>query len=550
MVEDYGGHRDGTQSLDLSNRLSHAVRPFIATQLNHSGLSADNLAGPSPSTALLRHWLGRRAPSAVDSLAVPSLTSDQRADLDAALAVGPKMQALAAAFAEAGHELYLVGGSVRDALLGRLSKDLDYTTSARPDDIEGLVRRFTRAVWDVGRAFGTIACRIVEADGSEWLVEITTFRADAYDPDSRKPVVEFGDHLGGDLVRRDFTINAMALDVTSGELLDPFNGLADLDAMLIRTPAAPEISFSDDPLRMMRAARFASQLGFRPAPEVVAAMRADADRIQIISAERVRDELTKLLLSDNPRPGLDLLVETGLADLILPELPALKMEADEHNHHKDVYQHTLTVIEQAIALERERGHAPDLVNRLAALFHDIGKPRTRKFEPNGKVSFHHHDVVGAKMTRKRMQALHFSNEEIKAVSALVELHLRFHGFGAGQWTDSAVRRYVRDAGVELEHLHILTRSDCTTRNQRKAENLRRAYEELEWRIDELSAKEELNAMRPDLDGTAIMELLGVGPGPVVGKAYKFLLERRIDDGPLGVEKAREVLLAWWAQQQS
>ena len=337
--------------------------------------------------------------------------------------------------------------------------------------------------------------------------------------------------------------------MTSGELLDPFNGLADLDAMLIRTPAAPEISFSDDPLRMMRAARFASQLGFRPTPEVVAAMRADADRIQIISAERVRDELTKLLLSDNPRPGLDLLVDTGLADLILPELPALKMEADEHNHHKDVYQHTLTVIEQAIVLERERGHAPDLVNRLAALFHDIGKPRTRKFEPNGKVSFHHHDVVGAKMTRKRMQALHFSNEEIKAVSALVELHLRFHGFGAGQWTDSAVRRYVRDAGVELEHLHILTRSDCTTRNQRKAENLRRAYEELEWRIDELSAKEELSAMRPDLDGTQIMELLGVGPGPVVGQAYKLLLERRIDDGPLGADKAREVLLAWWAQQQ-
>jgi poly(A) polymerase len=480
---------------------------------------------------------------------VSNLTRDQRTALDAALATGPRTRALSAAFVEAGHELYLVGGSVRDALLGRLTADLDYTTSARPDDIEALVRRFTTVVWDVGRDFGTIACKITEDDGREWLVEITTFRADAYDADSRKPLVEFGDHLGGDLIRRDFTMNAMALEVTSGELLDPFGGLSDLDAMAIRTPTAPEISFSDDPLRMMRAARFASQLGFRPTPEVVAAMKADAQRITIISAERVRDELTKLLLSDNPRAGLDLLVDTGLADIIVPELPALKMERDEHNHHKDVYEHTLTVIEQAIQLERERGHAPDLVNRLAALFHDIGKPRTRKFEPDGKVSFHHHDVVGAKMTRKRMQALHFSNDQIKMVAKLVELHLRFHGFGAGQWTDSAVRRYVRDAGDELEYLHILTRSDCTTRNQRKAETLRRAYEELEWRIDELSAQEELNSLRPDLDGAQIMELLGVGPGPVVGEAYKFLLERRIDDGPLGEAQAREVLLAWWAQRQ-
>jgi poly(A) polymerase len=480
---------------------------------------------------------------------VSNLTSQQRAALDAALAAGPTVRTLTDSFAEAGHELYLVGGSVRDALLGRRSPDLDYTTSARPDEIERLVRKVTKAVWDVGRAFGTIACRITGADGSDWMVEITTFRADVYADDSRKPEVQFGDHLGGDLIRRDFTVNSMALDVTTGELLDPFGGLADLDAMVIRTPSAPEISFSDDPLRMMRAARFASQLCFRPAPEVVAAMKADAERIRIISAERVRDELSKLLLSDNPRPGLDLLVETGLADIILPELPALKMERDEHNHHKDVYQHTLTVIEQAIELERQRGHAPDLINRLAALFHDIGKPRTRKFEPDGKVSFHHHDVVGAKMTRKRMQALHFSNEEIKAVSTLVELHLRFHGYGEGQWTDSAVRRYVRDAGDELERLHILTRSDCTTRNQRKADRLRRAYEELEWRIDELSAQEEMRALRPELDGTQIMEILQLPPGREVGEAYKFLLESRIEGGPVGEDKAREMLLAWWAERR-
>lgn len=479
---------------------------------------------------------------------MPSLTQQQRTALDAVLVAAPKLKSLVDSFTSAGHELYLVGGSVRDALLGRLSNDLDYTTSAQPDQIEALVRKATKAVWDVGRDFGTIACRITEADGSDWLVEITTFRADTYDDSSRKPQVRFGDHLGGDLIRRDFTVNSMALDVTTGELLDPFNGLGDLDALVIRTPSAPEISFSDDPLRMMRAARFASQLSFTPTPDVIAAMTADAGRIAIVSAERVRDELVKLLLTDNPRPGLDLLVDTGLADIVLPELPALRMERDEHNRHKDVYQHTLTVIEQAIELERLRGHAPDIINRLAALFHDIGKPRTRRFEADGKVSFHHHDVVGAKMTRKRMQALHFSNEEIKAVSELVELHLRFHGYGGGQWTDSAVRRYVRDAGDQLERLHILTRSDCTTRNQRKADALRRSYEELEWRIDELGTQEELQAIRPDLNGTQIMEILGIEPSPVVGEAYKYLLERRLEDGPLSDEAAREVLVSWWAQR--
>lgn len=482
----------------------------------------------------------------VEYAVVPTLTDEQRTALAAVLAAGPKVRRLARLFERAGHELYLVGGSVRDALLGRLGNDLDYTTSARPDEIEALVRKVTTAVWDVGRAFGTIACRIREDDGTDWLVEITTFRADNYADHTRKPDVVFGDHLGGDLVRRDFTVNAMAMNMVNGELLDPFGGLHDLGAQVIRTPAAAELSFSDDPLRMLRAARFTSQLGFRPDADVVAAMTAMASRIAIVSAERIRDELVKLLLTDDPRPGLNLLVDTGLADIVLPELPALRMERDEHNRHKDVYEHTLTVLEQAIELERARGHEPDIIGRLAALFHDIGKPKTRRFEPGGKVSFHHHDVVGAKLAAKRMQALHFSSEEIKAVAKLVELHLRFHGYGDGQWTDSAVRRYVRDAGDQLERLHILTRSDCTTRNVRKAQNLRRAYEELEWRIDELAAQEELGAMRPDLDGNQIMELLGIGPSPVVGQAYKFLLERRIDDGPLGEDRAKQELLAWWA----
>ncbi|MFZ0529337.1 MAG: CCA tRNA nucleotidyltransferase [Propionicimonas sp.] len=466
------------------------------------------------------------------------------------LLAGPKVRRLTELFAAAGHELYLVGGSVRDAILGGLGNDLDYTTSARPDEIEALVRQVTTAVWDVGRAFGTIACLIREDDGAEWLVEVTTFRADTYADHTRKPEVAFGDHLGGDLVRRDFTVNAMALRATDGELLDPFDGLGDLLAGVIRTPAAAELSFSDDPLRILRAARFTSQLGFVPAPEVVVAMREMAPRLEIVSPERIRDELVKLLLTDNPRPGLNLLVETGVADVVLPELPALRMERDEHNRHKDVYEHTLTVLEQAIRLERARGHAPDLINRLAALFHDIGKPRTRRFEADGKVSFHHHDVVGAKLTRKRMQALHFSSEETRKVAQLVELHLRFHGYGDGQWTDSAVRRYVRDAGDELERLHILTRSDCTTRNVAKANRLRQAYEQLEWRIDELAAQEELNAMRPDLDGTQIMAVLGIGPGPVVGEAYRFLLERRIDSGPLGAAAAEAELRQWWADRNA
>ena len=459
----------------------------------------------------------------------------------------PVIRRVADAFAAAGHDLHLVGGPVRDALMGRGVNDLDFTTDARPDAIEAILRGLTRTTWDMGREFGTIGAS-VRAGSDEETVEVTTYRADSYDPASRKPTVSFGDTLVGDLVRRDFTVNAMALSVVSGAFADPHGGLADLAAGVLRTPSTPEVSFSDDPLRMMRAARFASQLGFGPAPEVVDAMTDMAERIDIISAERVRDELSRLLLSDAPRAGLDLLVRTGLADRVLPEVAALVREVDEHGRHKDIYQHTLTVLEQSIDLERERGHAPDLVGRLAAVFHDIGKPRTKKFEGGGKVSFHHHDVVGAKMTKKRLTELRFSSDEVKAVAKLVELHLRFHGYADADWTDSAVRRYVRDAGDQLERLHILTRADCTTRNQRKANRLRTAYEQLEWRIDELAEAEELDAMRPDLDGTQIMEILGVAPGPVVGQAYKFLLEKRIDEGPLGEERAREVLLDWWAQR--
>lgn len=478
---------------------------------------------------------------------MPALTPDQSRSIGALLAETPSIARLGAQFTAAGHSLHLVGGSVRDALLGRLGNDLDFTTDARPEQIESIVRGLTKAVWDIGRDFGTIGCRLVDAAG-DWLVEITTYRSDAYSAASRKPEVVFGDSLGGDLLRRDFAVNAMAVDVVSAEFADPFGGLGDLAEHALRTPAAPELSFSDDPLRMLRAARFSSQLGFRPAPDVVKAMVEMAERIRIVSAERVRDELSKLLLSDDPRPGLNLLVATGLAEYVLPELPALRLERDEHHRHKDVYEHSLTVLEQAIELERARLDGPDLVNRLAALLHDIGKPATRRFEPGGKVSFHHHDVVGAKMVRKRLQALRFPGDVVADVAKLVELHLRFHGYGDGQWTDSAVRRYVRDAGDQLQRLHILTRSDCTTRNQRKAARLRAAYDHLEERITELAEQEELDAMRPDLDGQQIMAILGIAPGPAVGRAYRYLLERRIDQGPLGAERAEADLRAWWVQR--
>ena len=444
-------------------------------------------------------------------------------------------------FTAAGEQIALVGGPVRDAMLGRLHNDLDFTTSARPEVTEKLLAGWADAIWDMGRSFGTIGCR-----KGDWTVEITTYRSDAYDATSRKPDVEYGDTLEGDLGRRDFTVNAMAVTLPGRAFVDPYGGRADLARGVLRTPGTPEESFSDDPLRMLRAARFAAQLDFEVDPAVVAAMSDMADRIEIVSAERVRDELVKLLMSAHPRRGLSLLVQTGLAERVLPELPALALERDEHHRHKDVYEHTLTVLEQSIDLEsRLPGGRPDLVSRLAALMHDVGKPQTRRFQADGSVTFHHHDVVGAKLTRKRMKALRFSNDVVDAVSKLVELHLRFHGYGSGEWTDSAVRRYVRDAGDQLARLHVLTRADCTTRNKRKAERLRRTYDDLEARIARLAEEEELASIRPDLDGNQIMETLGIGPGREVGAAYHFLLELRMDHGPMSEDDAREALLSWW-----
>jgi poly(A) polymerase len=456
--------------------------------------------------------------------------------------IAPVIDELGRRFTDAGHELALVGGPVRDAMLGRRHNDLDLTTSARPDDIERLLAGWADTTWDIGRAFGTIGSR-----KGDFQVEITTYRSDAYDASSRKPAVDFGDTLEGDLGRRDFTVNSMAVRVPSREFVDPFGGVIDLAQGRLRTPGRPEDSFSDDPLRMMRAARFAAQLGFTVDADVVAAVTDMAGRIEIISAERIRDELAKLVLAPHPRLGLTLLVQTGLAALVLPELPALALERDEHHRHKDVYEHTLTVLEQSIDLEDRLG-GPDLVSRFAALMHDVGKPRTRRFLDDGSVTFHHHDVVGAKLARKRMQALRFPGDVTDAVSKLVELHLRFHGYGGGQWTDSAVRRYVRDAGDQLERLHVLTRADCTTRNRKKAERLRRSYDDLEARIARLSEEEELASIRPDLDGRQIMEILGIEPGPSVGAAYRFLLELRLDEGPQSYDDAKAALLAWWADR--
>ncbi|WP_099908005.1 CCA tRNA nucleotidyltransferase [Streptomyces sp. TLI_171] len=472
------------------------------------------------------------------------MTEAQTRGLQELLRVSPVADEIARRFQDAGHRLSLVGGSVRDALLGRLGNDLDFTTDARPEQILKLVKGWADAVWDVGIAFGTVGARKDTAEGS-FLIEITTYRSEAYDRTSRKPEVSYGDSIEQDLVRRDFTVNAMAVDLPCRGFVDPHRGLEDLEARVLRTPATPEESFSDDPLRMMRAARFAAQLDFDPAPEVVAAMTAMAERLTIVSAERIQAELNKLLLAEHPVKGLRLLVDTGLAEHVLPELPALRLESDEHHRHKDVYEHSLTVLEQAIALETE---GPDLVLRLAALLHDIGKPRTRRFESDGRVSFHHHEVVGAKMTRKRMRELKYSNELVNEVSKLVELHLRFHGYGGGEWTDSAVRRYVTDAGPLLERLHKLTRSDCTTRNKRKAAALARTYDSLEERIAALRAQEELNAIRPALDGNEIMQLLGLRPGPAVGRAYQHMLELRLEHGPMEPAAAEAALREWWAAQ--
>lgn len=480
-----------------------------------------------------------------------------------ALAASPVVSVLADAFEAAGFELAIVGGPVRDALLGRATNDLDFTTNARPDDILRVVEPLATATWDIGRAFGTIGAKIRgesprglpgspqrswEPLGAGAQVEITTYRADSYDGVTRKPTVEFGDTLEQDLARRDFTVNAMALRIPGPALVDPTGGVEDLLAETLRTPADPAISFGDDPLRMLRAARFAAQLGFTVDPATEKAMTELRDTLAIVSPERVQGELVKLLRTDDPGRGIRLLVDTGLMDLVVPEVPALRLEIDEHHHHKDVYEHSLTVLRQAIELEHERhpDAEPDVVLRLAALLHDIGKPATRKLEPGGGVSFHHHDIKGARMTRKRLQALRFDSDTITAASRLVELHLRFFGYSEGAWTDSAVRRYVRDAGDELERLHILTRADVTTRNKRKAARLKSAYDDIERRIDELAAAEELGAMRPELDGNRIQEILGIAPGREVGEAYRFLLDIRLDEGLIGPEAAEERLRAWWA----
>ena len=454
--------------------------------------------------------------------------------------------ALGRAFAAAGRQLHLVGGTVRDALMGRVDEDLDFTTDARPDEVLALVTPIAQATWTTGIEFGTIGAQV---DGR--MCEITTFRADRYDRVSRNPEVAFGDSLTDDLMRRDFTMNAMAMSVTGDRTFtDPFGGLADLARGVLRTPAAPEESFADDPLRMLRAVRFVSTLGVSVDETVLVAMRAMAPELGRITAERVQAELNKLLLGDDPRTALELLVDTGLADVVLPELPALRMAADEHGQHKDVYLHTLQVLVQAIDLEKRHGLEPDLTLRWAALLHDIGKPETREFGENGRVSFHHHEVVGARMARKRLKELKCSKQLVEDVGQLVFLHLRFYGYRNGEWTDAAVRRYVVDAGPLLPLLHLLVRSDCTTRNKKKAAALSSAYDTLEKRIEELKEQEELASIRPDIDGNEIMQILDIPPGPLVGKAYKHLLALRMELGPLGHERAVGELKQWYAQESA
>ena len=469
------------------------------------------------------------------------------------LAEGPVVSALAAAFQDAGFELAVVGGPVRDALLGRDVNDLDFTTNASPDEILGIITPISTAQWDIGRAFGTIGARV---RGEQ--VEITTYRADSYDGVTRKPTVEFGDTIDGDLARRDLRVNAMALQVTppaqrpgsaSGpKLVDPTGGVEDLIAGILRTPADPNVSFGDDPLRMLRAARFSAQLGFAIDFETSEAITRLRETLKIVSPERIQAELVRLMQTEDPVRGIRVLVDTGLIEEFLPEVSALRLEVDEHHHHKDVYEHSLTVLTQTIELEHARnpGAAPDVPLRIAALLHDIGKPRTRKLEDGGAVTFHHHDVVGSRMARKRLNALRFDSATTDAVAALIELHLRFFGYAEGAWTDAAVRRYVRDAGDVLERLHILTRADVTTRNRRKASRLAGAYDDIEKRIADLREQEEIDAIRPELDGNQIQQILGIRPGREVGQAYKFLLDLRLDEGVLGAETAEQRLCEWWA----
>jgi poly(A) polymerase len=457
---------------------------------------------------------------------------------------------LAARFRAAGLRLYLVGGTVRDLLAGaNAGGDFDATTDARPDQIKQLLRGWADAIWTQGERFGTIGAKKVTSAG-ERVVEITTHRAEAYHSDSRKPEVEFSDEVEADLSRRDFTVNAMALELTTDTpvLVDPFGGAADLVTRTLRTPLAPEVSFSDDPLRMLRAARFVASLAATPVPELVDAVRTMAERLSIVSAERIRDELDKLVSLPHPTAGLWFAIDTGLADHFLPELPAMRLEQDPLHRHKDVLTHTLAVMENV----RPPGEAADASRpafdfrrtRLAALFHDVGKPRTRGYQKGRGVTFHHHDAVGARMTRKRLEALRYSNDDIEAITELVALHLRFHTYSMG-WTDSAVRRYVRDAGPLLRELNVLTRCDCTTRNEKKALMLSRRMDDLEARIEELAAKEELAAIRPELNGSQVMEQLGLAPGPEIGRALAFLLEIRLEEGLLGEEEVRRRLDGWW-----
>src|SRR3954447_878937 len=453
----------------------------------------------------------------------------------------PAVAGIGRLFARHGHELALVGGPVRDVLRGERPSDFDLTTDATPDQVLTITRGWADKTWTVGIAFGTVGLRKGDA-----IFEVTTYRSEQYDRTSRRPDVQYGTSLEEDLSRRDFTVNAMAARLPGYEFIDPFGGFDGLKEKVLRTPGPPERSFSDDPLRILRAARFAAKLGFAVAPRGRTAMTDQAELLEIVSPERITAELTKLMLTPDPALGVDVLVQTGVADQVLPEVSRLRMEADEHHRHKDVYQHSLTVLRQAIELEPRYGLEGDLVVRLAALLHDIGKPRTRDLLPDGRVAFRLHEVVGEKMTKRRLTALRCPNEVVKDVSRLVALHLRFHGYGEGEWTDSAVRRYVRDAGPLLSRLHVLTRADCTTRNRAKADRLAAAYDGLEQRIKELSEQEELDRFRPELDGNAIMEVLGIPPGPLVGKAYAFLLELRITDGELGRDRVFEGVGRWAA----
>ncbi len=444
-------------------------------------------------------------------------------------------------FKKSGYQLALVGGCVRDAILGRAINDLDLTTDAKPEYVKKLLNSWADNVWDIGADFGTIAGKKKDTQ-----IEITTYRSDLYQEHSRKPEIAFSEKIEEDLIRRDFTINSMALELTVDgfKLIDPFGGVNDLAKKIIKTPTEPSISFNEDPLRTLRAARFAAQLGFNIENQTLQAITEFRERLKIVSAERIRDEFNKLILGEFPRNGLKILVETKLADQFIPEIPLLKLEIDEHHHHKDVYEHTLTVLEQAINLEKKLGEH-DLVLRLAALFHDVGKPKTRQLLSGGGVAFHHHEVVGSKMTKARLKELRYDSQTIDLVSQLVFLHLRFHGYGSGEWSDSAVRRYVRDAGENLPRLHLLTRADCTTRNLKKAAQLSQNYDDLENRIEELQKTEELSRIRPELDGQQIMNLLNLKPSKAVGIAYDFLMEIRLDQGLLGEEEITKILLAWW-----